>query len=487
MSPESADARVLLLYTGGTIGMTPERANDLASPLRPGSRGEFAANLARMVPRLGQRDRIHWELHTCPGVPPADSSDINADHWIEMARYIRDQYDRWDGFVILHGSDTMAYTASALSFLLKNLAKPVVLTGSQLPLIDERTDACSNLANAVRIAAHRQGDVPLVPEVVICFGQFLLRGNRARKASTSNFTGFTSPNHPPIGHLGERIEIDRRLVRCTPDPDLEPFTIDEVLERDVIDFTLFPGLPVKRLHALLADDSLRGCIIRTFGAGNVMSDPGIIGELDAAIRAGKIILNITQCSQGFVEMGLYQSSSRLLEIGVISGLDLTPEAALAKMLWALATYGPDEAREQIQINQRGEQSKDIFELRYRGAVSGPAGRVHSSAQPSGQYRKERLIRAILRIADLRFDGSAAASGLAVFVGLQARSTQRSRDDRHCAAVLKAPAREIIDMTEQVRQFTSDTHEIAITLDSGPGQAFSFSAIYLMLICESNEE
>lgn len=486
--------RVLLMYTGGTIGMVLKEPDNPASALRPGTAEEIMKNIADLMPGFGKEAGIHWELQTRPTIPPMDSSDISPIHWVELARWIREEYERWDGFVILHGTDTLSYTTSALSFMLKNLGKPVVITGAQLPLLNERTDGRSNMANALRVAAHRNEDgIPLIPEVMVCFGTLLLRGNRTRKASTTDLTGFTSPNFPPLGKLGERIEIARRLIRPVPDPTLEPFEIEECLEPKVLDVTLFPGQSAENLASLLTHSELKGVVIRTFGAGNAMTDPAVGAAFQSATDGGRLILNVTQCWQGQVEMGLYENSSQLMDAGVISGLDLTPEAALCKLMWSLATFDLSEAREQLQINQRGEQSKSIFELRYETSDEF-ACRHYITAHPSGQYRKAHLVKALLHIRGLEFRSAVAGSPLedstcAGFLGLQRASRTVDRQDPHCAFKLQIqknpgdPLPEIWDVTRQVHPIP-EAHEIALTLDCADGTECRFKEASLHLFVDS---
>ena len=338
-------ARVFVLYTGGTIGMVRE---DASSPLRPGDKSE----ILKYMPGLGERYGIHWEMEGMEGEQPLDSSDVNARHWIKMAQAIRDRYEEWDGFVILHGTDTMAYTASGLSFLFENLGKPVIITGAQLPISDERTDARLNLANALHIAGYPATHLPRIPEVALCFGESLLRGNRARKESTMDLNAFVSPNYPRLGRLGERIEIHTALLRPRPEGR---FGIQTRLETRVMDFALFPGLSREPLAALLLNENVKGAVMRTFGAGNAMSDPGIHEVLREAIGQGKILLSVSQCQKGGVDMGLYAAGAALLRMGVVNGGDMTPEAALAKMFAVLGSgAGREEAVRRLQGDQRGE-------------------------------------------------------------------------------------------------------------------------------------
>jgi L-asparaginase len=409
--PRNANARVMVIYTGGTLGMVPSEPRNPASPLVPGSRAQILRALAKYVPDLGREHGIYWELHTLEGFPPVDSCDVNASHWLAMAAAVARHYARWDGFVILHGTDTMAYTASALSFLFENLGKPVVLTGAQLPLSHERTDARLNLVNSLQIAGWKATGLPLVPEVALCFGTTLLRGNRARKISSSDLDGFDSPNYPPLGRLGDAIEIDRSLLRPAPDA---PFSAARAVDSNVVDITLFPGIRAELLAATLRSPRLKGALLRTFGTGNIMSEPRILGELRRAVRAGKILLNITQCLRGMVDMGHYSASSELLEMGVISGLDMTPEAALTKMFWLLARHAraPHAARAQLQLSHRGEQSADHFELRLPGPSRPVASYTCACQWPTG-VQPESVRRAMLRIYGFRWEPPPGAFALRV--------------------------------------------------------------------------
>jgi L-asparaginase len=350
------NTRVLVIYTGGTIGMLPSDPADQDSELIPAARELILS----YVPNLGHRSGIDWHVvpHTnSDGDPlaPLDSCDMTLRHWLGLAHQIERHYSDYDGFVILHGTDTMAYTASALSFLLAHLSKPVVLTGAQLPLSHERSDGRVNFANALYVAGYKATELPDVPEVTVCFGDKLLRGNRARKMSTADFNAFDSPNYIPLGRLGEHIAITEHFILRSPGP----FHIAGSLDDDVVEFHLYPGIQPRSLRAILQQPDIRGFVMRTFGAGNAMTDPAILHVIAHAVTSGKTILNVTQCPRGMVEMGRYQASRGLIDTGVISGFDMTPEAALVKMMWLMAqSLRPAELRRQLQLNHRGEQSAE---------------------------------------------------------------------------------------------------------------------------------
>ena len=306
ISRKEAKTSVFVLYTGGTIGMHRADPTNPASPLIPADKEA----LLQFVPALGVSEGIYWDIGALTDengqeIEPLDSSDVEANHWIHMASAIERVYHDYDGFVILHGTDTMAYTAAGLSFLLQNLAKPVVITGSQLPISSVRTDAVQNFVNAMHIAGYKATELPLVPEVTICFGDSLLRGNRTTKVSTSSWQGFDSPNYPKLGTIGEYIKINADVVMKPANN--EDFFAHKTLVTDVMDIGLFPGFKPSSLESLLELRDLQGIVLRTFGAGNAPGNPDFLNVISKAVkgegRPGRVILNVTQCVEGMVEMG----------------------------------------------------------------------------------------------------------------------------------------------------------------------------------------
>jgi len=416
--------KVLIIYTGGTIGAVPSVEGNPNSPLVPAKKEDFQ----KVIPGLGEEVGIGWDIMGLVDgqgnpVPPLDSSNVDSEHWIYMATLIEKEYANYDGFVVLHGTDTMAFTASALSFMLDNLAKPVVITGSQLPITATRTDAKQNLINALYIAGYKATGLPLVPEVAICFADRLLRGNRARKVSSNSLTGFDTPNYPHLGAIGEHIRINPEVVRQPADNSRYAFRAHKRMEREVMDIAVFPGFTDRQLNQIVSLEDLKGIVFRTFGTGNAPDRKAFLKQIEYATRNKKItILNVTQCNQGMVEMGLYAASSGLLERGMISGLDMTPEAALTKMMYILTTQRNEDIQLELQQNLRGEQSENLFELRYGGLGSEDKPKTEYkelSGRPPGPFNKDELRRAILRVSGvgLKSNETNATARVRAFIGL----------------------------------------------------------------------
>ncbi|MCC8119711.1 MAG: type I asparaginase [Bacteroidales bacterium] len=313
--------RLLIIYTGGTIGMIEDAETKVLKPF------DFT-HLMENVPKVKMLD---YEIENIQFDPPIDSSDMNISHWQEIARAIADNYDRFDGFVVLHGTDTMAYTASALSFMLENLRKPVIITGSQLPIGEVRTDGEENLITALQIAAARnQHGKPMVQEVAILFENYLWRGNRSTKRSADNFNAFKSNNYPQLAKIGLDIQFNNdALVHPVTDPPLNPrLGMDDA----VMSIDLFPGISEAVLRHQLNTPGIKGIVLRTFGAGNSLTADWFISAIKDTLDRGVIILNVTQCPTGSVR-SRYLAAGLLAEIGVVPGRDITFEAALTKMMF----------------------------------------------------------------------------------------------------------------------------------------------------------
>lgn len=319
---------ILIIYTGGTIGMVNDPVSGALVPI------DFS-HISDQVPELR---RFGFSLETITFDPVIDSSDVSPDTWVRIALTIEENYEKFDGFVVLHGTDTMAYSASALSFMLQGLEKPVIFTGAQLPIGVLRTDGKENLITAIEIAAAQADRLPVVPEVCIYFENKLLRGNRTKKYSAEHFNAFVSPNLPPLAEAGLQIRYNRNIIRY---PTVRrPLTVSGRFDTGVALLRLFPGIRQETVHAILGSSGLRGLILETYGTGNAPTVTWFLDELRSFIAGGGIILNVTQCLAGSVEMGLYETSAGLISPGVISGRDITTEAAVTKMMILLGSGLP---------------------------------------------------------------------------------------------------------------------------------------------------
>jgi L-asparaginase len=282
---------------------------------------------------------------------------MGLEHWARLVHIIDENYALYDGFVVLHGTDTMAYTASALSFMLENLGKPVILTGSQLPIDMLRTDGKENLISAIEIAATRRSDgSPMVPEVCIYFKEKLLRGNRTTKISAEQFNAFRSFNYPELAKAGIHIRYNEAAIR-RPDPS-RPMKAHYLVDPNVVVLSLFPGIQQRLVHAVLNIPGLKAVVLRTFGAGNAPQAPWFRDELQDATSRGILLVNITQCQDGAVHMGLYETSLPLIDAGVVCGYDSTPECAIAKLMFLLGhQLPPEELRRMMDSDLAGEITK----------------------------------------------------------------------------------------------------------------------------------
>lgn len=281
------------------------------------------------VPELRQ---LGSSISTIQFEPPIDSSEIEPSQWERLVYLISENYDLFDGFVVLHGTDTMAYTASAVSFMLENLSKPVIFTGSQLPVGVLRTDGKENLITAIEIASAKHPDgSPVVPEVCIFFENSLMRGNRTRKISAENFNAFASPNYPLLAQAGVHISYDESEIRHLD--ETLPLKAHYAMDNNIAVLKLYPGISRQAVHQILGIPGLKGVVMETFGAGNAPKSEWFLAELREAIQRGIVIVNVTQCNSGSVQMGLYSTGNTLQGCGVLSGYDSTTEAAIAKLMF----------------------------------------------------------------------------------------------------------------------------------------------------------
>jgi L-asparaginase len=336
-------SKILVIYTGGTIGMM---MNPDTSALEPFPFKNIYTHLPML--RLVDAEVAFKEM-----LPLIDSSDTTPDFWVRLATLIYENYHDFDGFVVLHGTDTMAYTASALCYLLENLAKPVILTGSQLPLGVIRTDGRENILNSIEIAAAKKDGKPRVPEVCIYFENALLRGNRAYKDNAEHFNAFHSANYPKLAKVGVHIKYNDAFIRSTTE---ESLILRTKLDKNIAIIKLYPGISKQAMNAVFNTEGLRAVILETFGSGNAPSHPEFIAILEEAVGKGIVIVNVTQCKGGgTVEIGRYGASLLLKKIGIISGHDITTEAAVAKLMYLLGEgLTNEELKYYMGISLRGE-------------------------------------------------------------------------------------------------------------------------------------
>ena len=336
---------ILLIYTGGTIGMIKD----------PDTGALKAFDFENLLDRIPELKLLDCNINTISFDDPIDSSNMHPDYWVQIAEIIEKEYQTFDGFVVLHGSDTMSYSASALSFMFENLAKPIIFTGSQLPIGDLRTDAKENLITSIQMASLQKNGRPVIREVGLYFEYKLYRGNRTTKINAEHFEAFESLNYPHLAESGVHLNVSEDALFK---PNIrKKLVVHKTFNTNIALIKLFPGISEPILASILNTSDLKGVILETYGAGNTTTRPWFIDLLKQTIKRGIPIINVTQCSGGSVMMGQYETSSQLKQIGLVSGKDITTEAALTKLMFMLG--------EDISI----KTFKTIFETSLRGEMS----------------------------------------------------------------------------------------------------------------------
>jgi L-asparaginase len=485
---------VLVIYTGGTIGSKPKDPDpDSPQVVVPWK------ELETVTPELDRlKDRGFGPIDCDESVGPLDSCNVGPKEWAQMAQIIAKNYERYEGFVILHGTDTMVYTASALSFMLKGLGKPVVLTGAQRSaLVDVRNDATQNFITALEIANPTFSRIPVITEVCIYFGGKLLRGNRAIKKDTSGYDAYETPNLPPLGEAGDRITINEKLIRSQP---TQAFRAIARLDPHVTTLMIYPGIhetPEVARKQLLESEGLKAAVVLAYGSGNIPTlSEEFIDIFREARRKGIILVDASQCRRGPVELGIYDTSAMLLEAGFIAGNDITLEAALCKLMTWLGD--PDITTEEVeakfQLNEAGEQSISQHLTQFPGAKDKSVNATSTSpahfripARPmEGTWEPQRIDKALLRFRKARLKSAETEVKFRLFVNLDDTSEASESHIGYAGEFKKWVEGQsegilIFDVTRAIKPIARPNERVSLTLFlDTEGASFSWSEVELAL-------
>jgi L-asparaginase len=501
----AADKGVLVIYTGGTIGSKPSQPDDPESPQVVVGWSEYAA----ATPELEQVKK-RFPVECYEGIDPLDSCNVGPDQWRKMAQVIAERYDEFNGFVILHGTDTMVYTATALSFMLDSLGKPVVLTGAQRSaLVSVRNDATQNFLTALEFANPQASGLPAIPEVCVYFGGKLLRGNRTVKRDTSGYDAYETPNLEPLGIAGDKITVNERIVRKV-DPSAT-FTLRQRLEEKVLPIFIAPGIQdTEMVKRQLDTPGLRAVVVQAFGSGNIPTKPEFVGLFREAHAKGVVVAAVSQCRRGPVELGIYETSAALLEAGFVCADDLTLEAAQVKLMSLLGDEDIelDEVEDRFQRSIAGEQSTSLWLTRYKDA-SGQA--VHSGGEAPGRHRvrgealqvpqeRDRIERVLLRLRAAQLIGPSAENDeepgpvtIELFTDLSDKDELDERSPGFVGAFNRWPRSEaereiagetgvlMFDLTEFVRGRVKTGERLSFTVAiRTPGASLSWQGVELAI-------
>ena len=449
--------KVLIINTGGTIGMVHSEKGNSMSPLRPAENWDEIAKEHLVLEGLATD---YYQFETL-----IDSSDISPENWVKMAEVIESNYNEYRGFVILHGTDTMSYTASALSFMLKNLDKPVIITGAQVPLQKPRSDALQNLITAIQIAGNEFYGIRLVPEVCIFFRDTLLRGNRSRKNDARNYFGFSSPNYPSLGEAGAELGIKKNKLLKKNEGN---FHIETGLDNRVIIIEIFPGLKPSYLRNIFESiEDVKGVILKTYGNGNAPTNADFIDVVNFITSKGIVVINITQCTTGTVKMGMYEASTKLLDAGVVSGLDLTPEAALTKLMYLLGkTDDTEEVKRLMSIDICGEQTLNHYNFKF--AQNNPAKICKFYFDIPEEIAGGDMIEAAVRIKKLSQKNK--VDKVSIIVSLEGDSFIENIENFQCKKKIHKNTENIhedilLNFNKCAKKISEESKEIIVTLES----------------------